>query len=216
MSQVQPPSKDNPRPSSTPRPADPRRVAGPPRPTVQPPRGPVSPPVEVGFFDPSQRTPLMLLVGLIGLLVAAYWDMFTLTSAAWSEDLYSHGWIIPLFAAGLLWLRWQPFGPVPTHERWLGLLILGLGLATRLFAAEYTILPIDRLSFIPSIFGAFMLVGGMHAVRWAWPALVFLVFMFPLPTALEVSVLNRLHAWPPYPARSFCRLLASPRSALVT
>jgi exosortase len=192
MSQV-PPSKDLLRPSDAQRSNTATRpVAAAPR-TVTQPRGPISPPVEVGIFDPSQRTPLLLLTGLIGLLIAAYWDMLTLTSAAWSDDLYSHGWIIPLFAIGLLWLRWKPFqASVPQRERWLGLLILAIGLATRLVAAEWTILPIDRLSFIPSIFGAFMLVGGLHAVRWAWPALVFLVFMFPLPTALEVNVLNRL------------------------
>ena len=50
--------------------------------------------------DPSQRTPLMILGGLVLLLVVAYWDMFALTSAAWSEGLYSHGWIVPLFALG--------------------------------------------------------------------------------------------------------------------
>jgi exosortase len=190
MNQVLPPSKDLPRRSDTQLSPGTGRT---PRTIAQPPRGPVSPPVEVGIFDPSQRTPLLMLTGLIGLLIAAYWDMLVLTSAAWTDDLYSHGWIIPLCAIGLLWLRWQPFQTnVPPHERWLGLLILGIGLATRLLAAEYTILPVDRLSFLPSIFGAFMLVGGFHAVRWAWPALVFLVFMFPLPTALEVSVLNRL------------------------
>ena len=193
MSQV-PPLKNTLRPSDTQRPAGATRtMPSGPRPAGQPPRGAVSPQVEVGIFDPSQRTPLIILAGLVALLVAAYWDMLTLTSAAWSDDLYSHGWIIPLFSLGLMWLRWQPFQEsVPAMERWIGLLILAIGLSARLFAAEYTILPVDRLSFIPSMFGAFMLVGGFHAVRWAWPALVFLVFMFPLPTALEVNVLNRL------------------------
>jgi exosortase len=193
MSQV-PPLKDTFRPADTQRSAAATRIVPSAPRTVGPaPRGPVAPQVEVGIFDPSQRTPLMILVGLVALLVAAYWDMLTLTSAAWSDDLYSHGWIIPLFSLGLMWLRWQPFQEsVPVTERWLGLLILAIGLSVRLFAAKYTILPIDRLSFIPSIFGAFMLVGGFHAVRWAWPALAFLVFMFPLPTALEINVLNRL------------------------
>src|SRR5215212_2502850 len=125
MSQV-PPSRDTLRPSDTQRPVGgPRPISSGPRPVGQPTRGPAVQQVEVGIFDPSQRTPLMLLVGLIVLLVAAYWDMLVLTSAAWSDDLYSHGWIIPLFALGLLWLRWQPFqANVPQHERWLGLLIL--------------------------------------------------------------------------------------------
>jgi exosortase len=193
MSQV-PPSRDTLRTSDIQRPVTgPRPATSGPRPVGQPARGLAASQVEVGIFDPSQRTPLMILVGLIVLLVAAYWDMLVLTSSAWSDDLYSHGWIIPLFSAGLLWLRWQPFQEsVPATERWLGLLLLVIGLLTRLFAAKYILMPIDRLSFIPSIFGAFMLVGGFHAVRWAWPALAFLVFMYPLPTALEVNVLNRL------------------------
>jgi exosortase len=151
----------------------------------------VAPP-QVSWTDPSQRTPLMVLAGLVILLVAAYWDMFVLTSAAWSEGLYSHGWLVPLIALGLLWLRWEPFGPVPQYERWFGLLLLAVGLGARLFAAEYGMNPVDRLSFIVSIFGVFMLVGGMQIIRSAWPALGFLAFMFPLPTILEVNILLRL------------------------
>lgn len=189
MSQILPPSNDPRRPAGSARTAETGRSPAPPRPAS---REATAAKPEIGIFDPSQQTPNMLLLGLVGLLTAAYWDMLTLTSAAWNEDLYSHGWIVPLFAGWLLWLRWQPFGPVPAHERWIGLALLAVGLSTRLLAAEYTILPLDRLSFLPSIFGAFMLVGGIRSIRWAWPALVFLIFMFPLPSAVEVEVLGRL------------------------
>lgn len=164
----------------------------------QPARVPASRPVavaaapQVSWNDPSQRLPLMILGGLVLLLVIAYFDMFRLTSAAWREGLYSHGWIVPVFSLVLLWMRWQPFGPVPAHERWIGVGLLALGLSTRLFAAELGMHPVDRISFLPSIFGVFMLVGGMHIIRWAWPALFFLVFMFPLPNVLERPVLGGL------------------------
>src|SRR3954447_14860011 len=82
----------------------------------------------ISWKDPSQRAPLMMLGGIVALLVVAYWDMFSLTSAAWSEGLYSHGWIVPLFAVALLWLRWEPFVEVPTVERWIGLALLAIGL----------------------------------------------------------------------------------------
>jgi exosortase len=173
MSQIQPPSKS---PLGSP------QIIRPAAPTME----------HVHWNDPSQRTPLLLLGGLVALLIIAYWDMFTLTSAAWSEGLYSHGWIVPVFAVALLWLRWEPIGPVPASERWIGFALLALGLGVRLFAAEFAMNPVDRLSFLPAIFGAFMLVGGFNIIRWAWPALGFLIFMFPLPTALEVSVLGRL------------------------
>jgi len=146
----------------------------------------------VPWTDPSQRAPLLILAGIVVLLVLAYWDMFALTSAAWSEGLYSHGWIVPVGALLLLWMRFQPFGPVPALERWGGLALLASGLSLRLFAAWYGSPPIDRISFMASIFGVFMLVGGMHVIRWAWPGVVFLVFMFPLPNVLERLILGNL------------------------
>jgi exosortase len=186
MSQIQPPGK-SPRRSTMPLPSGLSPAA-----PVQSATAQTAPNELIRWNDPSQRGPLMLLIGLVALLIAAYWDMFSLTSAAWSDDLYSHGWIVPLFAVVFLWLRWEPFTSVPARERWIGLLLLAIGLSARLFAAKYVMNPVDRISFIPSIFGVFMLVGGYRTIRWAWPALAFLVFMFPLPHALEVNVLNRL------------------------
>lgn len=146
----------------------------------------------VGITDPSQYFPLASLVVLVGMVVIAYWDMFGLISAAWNEGLYSHGWIVPLFALGLLWLRWEPFTEVPMSERWIGLAIIAAGLGLRIFAAEYFINTFEKLSFVPTVFGVFLLVGGMRTIRWAWPALIFLLFMFPLPTFFEVSILGFL------------------------
>ncbi|MEX0642595.1 MAG: exosortase/archaeosortase family protein [Pirellulales bacterium] len=151
---------------------------------------PAAPPIP--WNDPSQRTPLIMLGGMVALLVLAYWDMFALTSAAWSEGLYSHGWIVPVFALGLMWMRWEPIGPVPMSERWMGFGLLAFGLSMRLAAAWLGSPPVDRLSFLPSIFGVFMLVGGINIIRWAGPALGFLIFMFPLPTILENLILLKL------------------------
>jgi exosortase len=146
----------------------------------------------VAWNDPSQRVPLITLGALTALLVAAYWDMFTLTSAAWEEDLYSHGYIIPLFSLALLWMRWQPFQPVPNGERWLGLAVLVGGLSLRLVAVYALMNPLDRYSFIVALSGIFLMVGGWHALRWAGPAIGFLFFMYPLPAILEQGVLWRL------------------------
>jgi exosortase len=146
----------------------------------------------VAWNDPSQRVPLITLGALTALLVVAYWDMFALTSAAWEEDLYSHGYIIPLFSLALLWMRWQPFKPVPTIERWAGLAVLVAGLAIRLLAVYMVANPLDRYSFLIALSGVFLMVGGWHTLRWAGPAIGFLFFMYPLPAILEQGVLWRL------------------------
>jgi exosortase len=126
------------------------------------------------------------------MLVLAYLDTFAIVKDEWSNPLYSHGYIVPLIALGLMWVRFQPFRPVPAIERWIGLGILILGLSIRLFGVYMTMIPVDRYSFLVSILGVFMLVGGWHTIKWAGPALGFLIFMLPLPSVLELNVLWRL------------------------
>src|SRR5688572_31654552 len=147
---------------------------------------------QVSITDPSQRTPLLVLGGLILLLVLAYWDMLTGTVAEWSDPLYSHGWIVPVFALGLMWLRWEPFGPVPELERWTGVALLAGGMATRLIGTYFDINFIDRYTFLPALLGIFLLVGGFKVIRWAGPAVAFLFFMFPLPNPIERLIHLRL------------------------
>lgn len=147
---------------------------------------------DVSWSDSSQRGPLITLVVLTVLLVLAYLDTLSLVAAEWNNPLYSHGYIVPLFALALMWLRWQPFRPVPAVERWIGLGILVLGLLIRLGGLYLVSNPVDRYSFLFSLFGIFMMVGGWHTIRWAGPALGFLVFMLPLPAVFEQQVLWRL------------------------
>ncbi len=166
---------------------------------------------QIAWNDPSQHVPLAILGGLLLLLVLAYADMLVITSRVWkSSGLYSHGWVIPLCAIGLLWLRWEPLGAASMKERWIGLGLLLLGLCARLAAAEYGMHPLDRLSFLPSIFGVFIMVGGLNVVRWAGPGLGFLIFMFPLPTKLENLVLLRLQTLAAMSSTFFLQTLGLP------
>jgi exosortase len=171
-------------------------MSQPTRPTVSPTLRPAGMPVahapEVSWSDPSQRVPLITLGILTLLLVLAYLDTFSLVMEEWSNPLYSHGYIVPIFAIGLLWVRFQPFRPVPAIERWIGLGILILGLSIRLLGIYMTMAPVDRYSFLIAICGVFMLVGGWQTIRWAGPALGFLILMFPLPSVLEHNILWRL------------------------
>ena len=160
--------------------------------TLRPAGVPGSQATDFSWNDPAQRVPLITLLVMTVLLVLAYLDTFSLVKDEWSNPLYSHGYIVPIFAIGLLWLRFQPFRPVPLVERWAGLAILVAGLVLRLGGVYMTMMPVDRYSFVIAVFGLFMLVGGWHTIRWSWPAMLFLFFMFPLPSWLEHNILWRL------------------------
>ena len=86
---------------------------------------------------------------------------------------------------------------MPVIRRWpkpeglpfilVGSLLLALG--TFNIAKE----ALQGAGFILALAGVvLMFLGGWRGLRWAWPALAFLVFMYPLPHRIETSVAWRL------------------------
>ena len=59
-------------------------------------------------------------------------------------------------------------------------------------ASELDAMPLMRLCFIVSLLGAFSLIGGNRLLRWAGPAVAFVVFMYPLPSLVEHRLLPLL------------------------
>jgi len=135
-------------------------------------------------------------LGTLGVLLAAllfsYWNTLSRTAEHWDSPQYSHGWLVPLFAIALLWMRYEPLKQVAAWEHWAGLGLLGLGLAMRLTATGFALVIPDMVSFIPSLAGIVLLVGGVHLLRWAGPAILFLLFMYPMPDRVENMILNPL------------------------
>ena len=192
---------------------------------------------------------------LVAALTSAYFNMLEFTSTYWVKDMYSHGWIVPLFAGYLFWLRSRSTASlgrnemligggviaacaavhwfsaskegVPTAaspllgafmhleiwlaaamlvycvrdvrlmetsvmERWIGVAVVAGSLGLRVWAATIDMNVFDRLTYVSALLGVTMLVGGWSMLRWAGPALAFLVFMFPLPYFIENTLLMTL------------------------
>jgi hypothetical protein len=64
-----------------------------------------------------QRTPLVILGVLSLAIVASYWSMLGMAADSWSQPQYSHGYLVPLFAIVLLFLRREPFAAITPRER---------------------------------------------------------------------------------------------------
>ncbi|MBX7167458.1 MAG: exosortase/archaeosortase family protein [Pirellulales bacterium] len=139
-----------------------------------------------------QAIPLAILAVLVAILCGAYWNTLTLVYEQWESPQYSHGWLIPLFTLVLMYLRFEPFEEIADWERWTGAAIVFAGLAMRLVATRYALVIPDMVSFVPCVAGLVMLVGGLHMLRWAGPAIAFLLFMYPLPDRVESMLLQPL------------------------
>ena len=137
------------------------------------------------FFRDRENRCWMAILGLTAILFYAYWNSYLDVFLSWKSAQYSHGWLIPLFAAVLIWLRPESFGDVSDTDRWCGVGILAAGIGLRVISTFYHIYTFDRMTLIISLMGVFVLVGGMKTIRWAGPAILFLMFMLPMPTIVE-------------------------------
>jgi exosortase len=135
------------------------------------------------------RTALWQLATLAGLLGWAYLPMLTVFADKWANDpQYSHGFLVPFFSAYLLWRAWQagPLRPAPLPVLGCGLLVLVL--AMRAVAGSILFQQLDAASFLLCLFALSLAAGGVPLLKRTGPAILFLVFMIPLPYELERNV----------------------------
>ena len=131
--------------------------------------------------DADQRTPWAVIALLTGLLVYSYWPGLLNARSSWDNPQYSHGWIVPLCTAALLFWWRQPIGTVTSSARATGLGLLVASFVLRLVCARFSIVTIDMYTFVPALAGVFLMAGGWGVFKWAWAPIATLIFMYPLP-----------------------------------
>jgi exosortase len=138
--------------------------------------------------------PAVVLTGLtVASLFWAYWPTLGDLVDRWERDPhYSHGYLVPGFALLLLWLRREQFRAAAWRPSPWGIVLLLAAAGLRLAGTYYYFPWFDSVSLLPCLAGLCLLLGGWPALRVAWPALVFLVFMLPLPHRVETALAGPL------------------------
>jgi exosortase len=141
----------------------------------------------------SQRFLLIALPLAALALIWAYWTSLAEMAWRWAHDpQYAHGYLVPGFAAALLWLRRDRLAAGRLQTNGWGALILAGGILMRLVGAYFHYVWIDAVSFLPCLAGIWVLLGGKIAWRWGWPAIAFLAFMVPLPYGFSLLMAGPL------------------------
>ncbi|MEN6498617.1 MAG: exosortase/archaeosortase family protein [Thermoguttaceae bacterium] len=107
---------------------------------------------------------------------------------------FAAGILVVGMAAVVIWGEGPGACKIRGRERWCGVVLLALGLGGRLACAHIGLDIPDMYTFVPSLAGVILLAGGAKLFRWAGPAAVFLLFMFPLPWSLERALLAPLQS----------------------
>jgi exosortase len=144
--------------------------------------------------SPVRVTPLAaaLAVALGALTLWAFWPPLVQMAHQWMNDpQYTHGYLVPLFSAYLLWARRGRLAGAKLSPSWLGLLPLAAAALLR-YEASRNYDYFDGVALVLTIAGFFLLAGGPRALVWSWPAVAFLLFMVPLPYSVEHAVAGPL------------------------
>jgi exosortase len=133
------------------------------------------------------------VAAILSVLAFLYFPLFRYCFGKWLSPDYSHGFLVPLFSIYLAWM-WRNWAP--SEIAWpdpIGLAFVAGGGVLFLFAGVLNIGKewLQGLSFVLNLCGAALLLGGSATLRWLWPSLAFLIFMFPLPYKFEI-----LLGWP--------------------
>jgi len=95
---------------------------------------------------------------------------------------YSHGVIIPLLSAFLIWRQREELRKLPFTGSWTGLWLIALGLVLRFIGAATTMHTLEHYAFLLVLYGLVLSVTGPVIFKRLWMPLIILIFAVPLPS----------------------------------
>jgi exosortase len=129
---------------------------------------------------------------LLGMFLWTYWWELCHVVHVWATtpDM-GHGFAVPVFCAYLLWRRQEMVDPWPTSGSWWCIPFFA-GFA--LFCCLVKLMRYEREldSLFPFFIGMALAIGGWKALRWAWPSILMLIFMDPLPHFVQEGLAKDL------------------------
>jgi exosortase len=138
----------------------------------------------------SYRRVILVIHGVIGCVLAwSYWPSLADAATRWSEDpQYSHGFLVPLFSAYLLWRNRRALWAASEQPRWWGVGLFLIGAAVRLAGYALYLPWLEIASLLICLLGWAAVAGGRKALRAALPAILFLAFIVPLPYRVQTAM----------------------------
>lgn len=126
-------------------------------------------------------------VVVVAALAASYAPNLAELARQWSDEPnYSHGFLVAPIALAILWQRRRELDPARLRPNVLGWIALVAILAARAYFFEVNERWVENATLIPALAALALGFGGRRLLWWAAPAIVFLVFMLPLPPSINL------------------------------
>jgi exosortase len=131
----------------------------------------------------ARNTQFALGSALICLLVATvyYHVLGKLVTDWWMIPDYSHGFLVPVFAAYLVWEKRSVLRATPIAPAWSGIAVMALGLVVLLLGVYGSELFLSRVSLIILLAGLVLCFAGWQFLLQVRFVLLVLLLAIPLP-----------------------------------
>jgi exosortase D (VPLPA-CTERM-specific) len=148
--------------------------------------------MSVQSVGPAKTNPAVAwIVGSIAALLAAIafrGALFELVRRWSTQEEYSHGFLVPLVAAWMLWTRRHVLLASFGRPAWTGVFLILLAMLMHVTGALSKIFIPSQFAFIVALLGITLAVGGFRLFRVAFFPIIFLIFAIPLPYFIAASL----------------------------
>jgi exosortase len=143
-----------------------------------------------GTHEAARRPiPWVAIAWFLALLVVAYFPILKHLVEQWATDEdVNHGFLVPVVAAWIAWQRREQLLALDLKPSWWGIALMGWGLLQGYVGLLSAELFLQRTSFLISLIGLLVLIGGRPLLRALLFPLCLLPFMIPIPAIIYTQI----------------------------
>ena len=120
-----------------------------------------------------------------GLMMAVYWRVLAkLVTDWWQIPDFSHGFLVPIFAGYLVWVKRKALRETRIAPNWVGVAVVVLALAVLLLGVYGAELFLSRVSLVILLAGLVLCFGGWQLLKELQFALLVLLLAIPIPSII--------------------------------
>lgn len=122
----------------------------------------------------------MLVLVLLFVPLAVYWQSVTTMTAQWPSDAHRHGYLIPFVSLFLLWRTRHTYAEIVPTGSWLGLAWLLLLVALWVVSKATSVQTVEHLAVVAMLSAFVLAVFGIDGYKQVWFPLAFLLCAVPI------------------------------------
>jgi exosortase D (VPLPA-CTERM-specific) len=127
-----------------------------------------------------------------------------------SQEEYSHGFLIPVIVAWLIWSRRDAIVASVGRPSWIGPALVLLAAAMHIIGKLSSLFVLSQLGFIVALLGIVLGLGGYSLLKVMFVPVIFLLFAIPLPYFIDAVLSYRLQLISSELGTAFIRLFQIP------